>query len=328
MPRATIGQRFGSLVALEIVRGNRKALFRCDCGVEKWIEIGNVTHGTTKSCGCQRSTKGKERPSRQTKPFIDLSGRRYGMLSVIGYSHRENSRRMWKCRCDCGGEILVKEVSLDFGHKKSCGCGQYPSLSVGEKYGEYLVLSEAEPEVGTGRKMYLCRCTCGGENVVSGTSLRTGRQLRCYECAVVTHGESKTPMYRVYIGMRRRCSNPKEPSYKHYGGRGIRVCERWEESYENFLADMGPRPSDRHSIDRIDVNGNYEPGNCRWATWNEQSRNRRNNVFIEHEGARLCIADWSKKLGLNASVIGQRLARGLSPEEVLDTSKSKSRGAA
>jgi hypothetical protein len=96
--------------------------------------------------------------------------------------------------------------------------------------------------------------------------------------------------------MRQRCSNPGHVAYARYGGRGIRVCERWD-SYENFLADMGRRPSLRHSLDRMDTNGNYEPNNCRWATWKEQHRNRRNNVLVEFRGETMTLAAAGELIG-------------------------------
>lgn len=102
------------------------------------------------------------------------------------------------------------------------------------------------------------------------------------------HGFSGTPTYECWVGMRRRCSSPRHHKFKYYGGRGIRVCERWQR-FENFLADMGPRPSRAHTVDRIDTNGHYEPCNCRWATPVEQQNNRRNNKLIEFRGQRMTV---------------------------------------
>lgn len=109
--------------------------------------------------------------------------------------------------------------------------------------------------------------------------------------------------------MHSRCRHRTARSYPNYGGRGIAVCERWG-SFENFLADMGPRPSPRHSIDRIDVNGNYEPSNCRWATRIEQARNTRKNRIITVGGATMCLAEWSEMTGVDDATIVNRLDRG------------------
>lgn len=126
---------------------------------------------------------------------------------------------------------------------------------------------------------------------------------------VETVGERKSrkPEYNVWIGMLHRCANPKRYGYYRYGGRGIRVCERWQASFEDFLADMGPRPSPDHSIDRIDNDGHYEPGNCRWATDAEQRRNRSDNRVLCFRGESRCLTDWAAKLGLTDSTIQYRL---------------------
>jgi len=109
--------------------------------------------------------------------------------------------------------------------------------------------------------------------------------------------------------MLNRCRNENEGNYHNYGGRGIAVCERWKESFEKFFEDMGPRPSVKHSIDRIDNDGNYEPGNCRWATSKEQSRNKRVNYLVSHDGETKCVSEWAEKHGLKSSVLYYRLVK-------------------
>ena len=109
--------------------------------------------------------------------------------------------------------------------------------------------------------------------------------------------------------MLQRCLNPKNTNYRHYGGRGIIVCQRWKDSFAVFAEDMGQRPSARHTIDRVDVNGNYEPGNCRWATAKEQARNTRANRMIEFNGEVLPLAAWAERMGINAVTLHSRLAR-------------------
>jgi hypothetical protein len=113
-----------------------------------------------------------------------------------------------------------------------------------------------------------------------------------------------------------RCRNPRNPYFVDYGGRGIMVCDRWKE-FENFRADMGPRPPGA-SIDRINNDGNYEPGNCRWATHVEQARNRRNNLWIELDGVRKLAGEWALELGINIRTLRSRIHRqGMSPREAL-----------
>jgi hypothetical protein len=141
------------------------------------------------------------------------------------------------------------------------------------------------------------------------------------------HGGYGTPEYSVWSAMRARCLNPAHSNYRHYGGRGIQVCERWE-SFANFLADMGPRPSLRHSIERTDSNGNYEPGNCRWATPAEQARNKSTNRFFTLNGETMCLTDWAKRLGVSPDCLAARLRRGTPPELALTEAphKGKSSG--
>jgi hypothetical protein len=118
---------------------------------------------------------------------------------------------------------------------------------------------------------------------------------------------SKTPTYIAWMAMKSRCGKPGDKSYADYAGRGITVCDRWLNSFQNFVADMGERPSPKHSIDRINNEGNYEPTNCRWATQAEQQRNRRDNVWITIDGVTKCIADWAKEMGINHQNISWRM---------------------
>lgn len=134
-----------------------------------------------------------------------------------------------------------------------------------------------------------CMCDCGVEKDVSAANLRNGttNSCGCLRAKVNgerfrTHGKTKSPTYRVWSGMRTRCTNPSSTNYASYGGRGIKCCERWK-SFENFLEDMGERPHGM-SLDRIDVNGNYEPSNCRWASPQEQAQNRRATKLINKDG--------------------------------------------
>lgn len=120
----------------------------------------------------------------------------------------------------------------------------------------------------------------------------------------------------AWHSLKNRCGNPNSSRYSRYGGRGITVCERWF-SFENFLADMGPRPSAEHSIDRIDVNGNYEPSNCRWATAAEQSRNTSRNQWLTLNGKTQCLSDWAKEIGITISTLRERMDRDWSNDQIL-----------
>jgi hypothetical protein len=122
-----------------------------------------------------------------------------------------------------------------------------------------------------------------------------------------THGLSHTPEYEIWCGIIKRCCNPKNRSWKNYGGRGIKVCARWRESFGSFLADMGPRPSTTHSIERKDNDGDYEPENCVWATPAEQARNTRRTLTITHENVTQSLADWALAKGMKQETLYKRL---------------------
>lgn len=146
----------------------------------------------------------------------------------------------------------------------------------GETYHKLTVLERAGNDK-YGKSLWLCKCECGNTSTVLGTNLRRPNGTTSCGCATggKTHGLSNLPEYHVYRGMIARCQDPKRESYKHYGARGIKVCKRWLEGPQNFLDDMGRRPSDIYSLDRIDPNGDYEPSNCRWATTAQQTANKR-----------------------------------------------------
>lgn len=138
--------------------------------------------------------------------------------------------------------------------------------------------------------------------------------------------DSIIKMHSAWLAMKQRCYNPKNRSYKHYGGRGIKMCERWEEDFDNFYDDVSMMPhffEDGRTLDRIDVNGNYEPTNCRWATNEEQANNKRNNRYLEYNGKRQTIAKWAKELQIPMCLISQRLSLGWSVEKALSKSNKK-----
>lgn len=199
--------------------------------------------------------------------------------------------------------------------------GGYVGFMENARFGRLVVTS-------TDGAMWSVRCDCGTEKSVRRKEvLRSARGLRSCGClqreAVArtgrernrTHGMKGTPTYRSWTALRNRCMNPRNPAFPNYGGRGIFVAERWSE-FENFLADMGERP-EGSTIDRIDNSRGYEPGNCRWASVKEQSRNRRSNNVIEHEGRAMTLVEWSAATGLSRSLIAYRLRAGWPVQEAL-----------
>lgn len=171
--------------------------------------------------------------------------------------------------------------------------------------------------------LWLFRCDCGRDASVRIKSARSGHTVSCgcaQRKAVVerntVHGlmNANRGEYRSWKDMRARCRNPNNSDYANYGGRGVQVCERWN-SFEAFLADMGPRPAGQ-TIDRVDVNGNYEPTNCRWADARTQANNKRSNSVIEYQGRKQTLQQWSDEFGLESSKIRWRMAQGWPLEKV------------
>lgn len=191
---------------------------------------------------------------------IDITGQKFGYLTVVRFDCRGKFGPMWLCKCDCGNEKSIRGSYLKNGTTKSCGCHKL--------------------------------------NVVKSIHIK--------------HGQSRngktTREYVAWQEMRKRCYKEDLPAYKDYGGRGITVCDRWRDSFENFFEDMGERPSSKHSLDRYpDNNGNYEPGNCRWATKEEQAANCRSNHWIELDGKKMILSDWAKYLDTTPAVLCRRI---------------------
>ncbi len=204
--------------------------------------------------------------------LIDLTGRKFGILTVIARADVAASHVHWNCVCDCGNTCRVSGINLRRGATKSCGC----------------------------------------------------RQAR------VKHGRARrgqwTPEYSAWNSVMTRCYNKNDKGYQYWGGRGIRVCSRWHD-VNNFIADMGPRPSPLHSIDRIDNDGDYEPSNCRWATSKQQTDNRRNSRLIEFDGRTQTLAQWASEVGLAWGTIAHRIRQGWSIERALRTPVARRRRA-
>lgn len=147
--------------------------------------------------------------------------------------------------------------------------------------------------------------------------------MEAARAVTTTHGQSRTTEYRIWLQMRARCGNPNHANYARYGGRGIKVCQRWENSFEAFLEDMGPRPSSNHSLDRVNNNKGYGPDNCAWALPSEQANNRRTNSNLTFEGRTQTIAQWAAELGISQHTLRRRLEEGWSVAVALTTRARK-----
>lgn len=179
---------------------------------------------------------------------------------------------------------------------------------------------------------WICRCDCGKTFEASTTNLTHGRQKSCgcYRAFsmslrqkvhghAATTGRGQTPEYDAWSAMVRRCYDPKTTQFPNYGGRGIRVCDEWRHDFSAFLAYLGPRPSPRHSLDRINNDGYYEPGNVRWATLKEQGNNTRRNRLVAFQGREQSVTQWAEEYGRSPQLVFNRLALGWSIERALTT---------
>lgn len=206
---------------------------------------------------------------------LDLTGQTFGRLTAVApTSQRRNNNVVWRCVCSCGKPKRVKSSHLIQGVTRSCGClmsESARSLKVGQRIERWTVLRFVKAGV------WFCQCECGYSGNVQTSNLNSGKSKSC-GClrneTRKTHGLSHLREYKIWSAMRGRCQNRQNTMFKHYGGRGISVCRAWED-FTKFLTDVGYAPSPKHSLDRKNNDGNYEPGNVRWVTQSVQCRNKR-----------------------------------------------------
>lgn len=242
--------------------------------------------------------------------FIDRRGIRRGRLVITEYAGKGKFGHLWICTCDCGNKVTLEAANIlkKEGGTQSCGCQKrewartmgkscYKSI-VGQKAWN---LTCVRPLSGS-----FCEflCDCGNLHRMNKKHFGTIKSCGCHR---KKHGMSQTGMYMAWNAMIERCCNPNCEAFKHYGGRGISVCERWRD-FRNFLADMGERPAGM-TIERENNDGNYEPGNCRWATMKEQGRNKRTTRILTHNGRTMPLMDWAEELGVSCATIHNRIQR-------------------
>lgn len=200
----------------------------------------------------------------------------------------------------------------------------------GQKFNRLEVINRAISNTKSGHPRWVCFCDCGKAVEVDGSSLKSGgiKSCGCLQKEIniarsTKHGGSYTAEYRTWALMRARCYSKSSTSYCDYGGRGIKICDRWLDSFGNFLDDLGKKPSDSHSLDRVDVNGDYTPENCRWATCKEQSLNKRSSRFISIDGITKNLYTWCREYGISPATFYSRLKRGYSDEILALTTPKK-----
>lgn len=219
--------------------------------------------------------------------FQDLTGQRFGRLTVIERGPASPGATQWVCRCDCGVTRSYRAGNLKSGISASCGCRQRELAAkatvndlTGKRFGRLVCIQRA----GTYRKKatWLFQCDCGNQVTMPGTRVQAGVSTSCGCARSIGVDERRaekkelrsSPEYKAWENAKQRCFNPKNPRFKDYGARGITMSPEWRDSFEAFLRDVGPRPSPELSIDRVDNNGNYEKGNVEWRTRSAQQTNR------------------------------------------------------
>lgn len=248
----------------------------------------------------------------------DIAGKRYGKLVALEATNERysNGSVKWKCQCDCGNVYYA--CSSDLKRKrKSCGCETRLNDMTGKKIGRLTVVERAKDK--NGKTYWHCKCECGTEKDICASHLSSGKIVSCgcyssemLEKHSITHGMSKTRLYDIWSGMKARCYNRKSSCYSNYGSRGIEVCEAWRDDFMNFYDwSMEHGYSEELSIDRINVNGNYEPNNCRWATKKEQSCNTRRTKLFLHNGEVKTL----KQIALDEKINYSTLIRKMSKNE-------------
>ena len=204
---------------------------------------------------------------------------------------------------------------------------KFPDIIIGRKFNKLTVVASVQNDNGIYNR-FQCLCDCGNTTVVRKWDLIGSAAARpiksCGKCynhiGRISHGAmlggKPSTTYRSWMNMKQRCLNPKNRNYSKYGGRGITVWDRWINSFENFLADMGRRP-DATSLDRIDNTKGYSPTNCRWATTKEQSRNKRSNRLVECNGQKKTVVEWSEIASINQRTLTKRLNKGWEPQKAI-----------
>lgn len=241
--------------------------------------------------------------------YIDITGQRFGKLVVLKRVDNIGKRIAYLCRCDCGTEKVIRGESLRSGQSRSCGCAYRVDIT-GQRFGRLTVV-EFHHRDAKSLSYWVCKCDCGNTVVKEMQEMKFGHAMSCgclqREARIKTktkHGLCHTRLFRIWSGIRNRCGNPNEPAFKHYGGRGVTVCDEWKDDFQAFYDwAMANGYSDELSIDRIDTNGNYEPNNCRWTDLKTQNNNRRCVRKYLIDGEMLSKADIAERYGFSYGAV-------------------------
>lgn len=329
MPRHTKdlkGMRFGMLSVLEYAgtkadsKGRTQSywLCKCDCGNLKSVAARLLLNNSATSCGCRRKNG--------VKPIINMVGKKYSNLLVLEMIKTAPGKdTMCKCICDCGNEIIANSFDIRSGHTKSCGCLKHqPSKRIEDlstsKFGLLKPLYMLDSK--NKKTLWMCKCDCGNEVIAYASNLKNGHAKSCGCLKLKAKGMSNKRIYTIYKGMLRRCYNTNDRGYKNYGAKGVIICDQWlgEDGLYNFIEwALSNGYSDNLSIDRIDVNGNYEPSNCRWANDIIQANNKRTTTFLLYNGVKKPLTQWAKEFNISPRLLHQRKRLGWTDAQCIET---------
>lgn len=258
---------------------------------------------------------------------VDITGQRYGWLVVLGDSGKRYGKKiLWQCKCDCGKKIELPKDRLIKDEIPSCGCqSKKKTMYVGYKVGR-LTVTEYLGVYGRKKKLWRCLCECGKSVIHTTSELNSNKVLSC-GCLKLETGEKlkkyndrDRKLYYRWSNMKSRCYKPNNRAYKNYGGRGIKMCPEWENDFYAFRDWAIQNGYDESlSIDRIDVNGDYCPENCRWTTNKIQMNNRRSNRYITIDGVTKTMKEWSEIYGIRYQTVQKRIGKGMSEQEAITT---------
>ena len=248
--------------------------------------------------------------------FIDLTGKKFDMLTVIERAENIGKRTQWVCKCDCGNVVTVKTEYLKGKVKlKSCGCIYGEKDLSGMRFGRLTVIGEHC--IKNNRRFWACKCDCGNTNVVCTNNLKSGRIKSCgclRDDKLISrntkHGLSKSRVYHIWLSMKNRCYDKNAKAFCNYGARGISICDDWK-VFDNFYKwAIANGYNDTLTIERVNVNDNYCPENCTWIPKKDQNKNTRKSIVIEILGIKKPLSDWTRFMGWNYNKHVQRKYKG------------------
>lgn len=238
---------------------------------------------------------------------IDLTGQVLGLLTALREGPRLQFRNgathtTWICRCACGSETVVETQKLRSGHTKSCGCERGSPIEIGSRHAMLVVIQRSGGRL-------TCLCDCGRKTRILSTNFRRNTSCGCHRPNPNrSHGMTRSREYRAWRNAKVRCYWEKSASFPSYGGRGVSMCRSWIDNFEAFLRDLGPCPRG-YTLERLDVNGNYEPGNCKWIPAPDQAKNKRNTIRFNGK----TIKQISEERSMNYYTLRAAAMRGEDP---------------